>query len=171
MAPRTKNRVPLFEPREMPSNAPNVSVSIRETPMNMQFPEFELFGPKVEAAWAALQRQYADRITGAELDHLFACLVFGLTSPAYGDQEPALHFNICHALVAMKLPPDRTHAALHTTPEPTQPWVASACALIESQGAKMGRALQEKTSNLEDLSTAKANAATGSLGNNEENLQ
>jgi hypothetical protein len=161
--------MPLFEPRERSSDVPNVGVSIRETPMSMQFPEFELFGPKVEAAWAALQRQYADRITGAELDHLLACLVFGLTSPAYGDQEPALHFNVCRALVAMKLPPDRTEAALHAVPEPTQPWLASACALIESQGAKIARTLQEKTSNLEDLSTAKANAATGSLGKNEEN--
>jgi hypothetical protein len=135
----------------------------------MQFPEFKLFGPKAEAAWTALQRQYASRISDAEIDHLFACFVLGLTSPAYAEGEAALHFDVCRALVAVKLPPERAHAAMHTVPEPKQPWLASACALIESQGAKIARALQEKTSNLEDLSTAQANAATGSLGNNEEN--
>ncbi|BCH27392.1 hypothetical protein MesoLjLc_72790 [Mesorhizobium sp. L-8-10] len=163
--------MPSFEPRERPSNAPSASVSIRETPMNMQFPEFELFSPKVEAAWTALRRQYASRITDPEIDHLFACFVLGLTSPAYAEQEPALHFDLCRALVAVELPPDRARTALHAVPEPTQPWVASACALIESQGAKIGRILQEKTSNFEDLSTAGANAATGSPGNTEENAK
>ncbi|EHK54195.1 hypothetical protein [Allomesorhizobium alhagi] len=131
--------------------------------------EIQGLAPKAEAAWTALQRQYASRISDAEIDHLFACFVLGLTSPAYAEGEPALHFDVCRALVAVKLPPERVHAALHTMPEPTQPWLASACALIESQGAKIGSALQEKASNLEDLSTARANAATGSLGKNEEN--
>ncbi len=48
--------------------------------MDIHFPEFEIFTRKIDTAWTALQRQYASRITGAELDHLFACLVFGLTS-------------------------------------------------------------------------------------------
>jgi hypothetical protein len=139
--------------------------------LDVPFVDIEIFTPKAEAAWTALQRQYSSRISDAELDHLFACFVLGLTFPAYSEQEPALHFDICRALVALKLPPERAHAALHTIPEPTQPWLATACARIESQGAKMGRTLQEKTFNLEDLSTAQANAATGSLGNNEENLQ
>jgi len=51
--------------------------------MGSQFLEFKIFAPKVEAAGTALQRQYADRLTGAKLDHLFACLVFGLISPAF----------------------------------------------------------------------------------------
>jgi hypothetical protein len=110
---------------------------------DIQFPEFGIFAPKAEVAWTALQREYASRITGAELDHLFACLVFGLTSPAYAEREPALHFDVCRALVTMKLPPDRADAALHAVPEPTQPWVVSARELIESQGARMGRRLQE----------------------------
>jgi hypothetical protein len=131
--------------------------------MTMQFPEFELFGPKVEAAWTALQRQYGDRITGAELDHLFARLVLGLTSPAYGDQEPALHFNICRALVAMKLPPDRTEAALHAVPESTQPWVASAYQMIEGQGAKIGRELRKGHDfNDEPAADAESKALSGS---------
>jgi hypothetical protein len=127
--------------------------------MDIQFAEIEVFAPKAEAAWTALQRQYASRITGAEIDHLFACFVLGLTSPAYAEQEPALHFDLCRALVAVNLPPERTEAALHTVPEPTQPWVASACALIESQGAKIGRALQEKTRNFEGFLAAEANDA------------
>jgi hypothetical protein len=133
--------------------------------------EIAIFAQKADAAWDVLQGRFANRVSDAEIDHLFACFVLGLTSPAYAEGEPALHFDVCRALVAVKLPPERVHAALHTVPEPTQPWLASACALIESQGAKIARALQEKTSNLEDFSTAKANAATGSLGNNEENLQ
>jgi hypothetical protein len=137
--------------------------------LDIQFVDIEIFTPKVEAAWTALQRQYSGRIGDGEIDHLFACFVLGLTSPAYAEGEAALHLDLCRALVALKLPPERAHAALHTIPEPTQPWLAIACARIESQGAKMGRTLQEKTSNLEDLSTDQANAATGSLGNNEEN--
>ncbi|WP_163271888.1 hypothetical protein [Chelativorans alearense] len=132
--------------------------------------EIEIFAPKAEAAWAALQRQYTSRITEAEIDHLFACFVLGLTSPAYAEREPALHFDVCRALAAVKLPPERVHAALYTVPEPTQPWLASAYALIESQGAKMGRALQETTSNFEDL-TAGADAATERPGNHEGNAK
>lgn len=147
----------------------NHSVRRLEPSTDIRFAEIEILAPRAEAAWTALRRQYSSRITDAEIDHLFACFVLGLTSPAYAEREPALHFEVCNALVAVKLPPERARAALHTVPEPTQPWLASACALIESQGAKMGRTLQETTPNPEDLSTAKANAATGSLGNNEEN--
>ncbi|WP_047464050.1 hypothetical protein [Rhizobium rhizogenes] len=43
--------------------------------MGSQFLEFEIFAPKVEVARTALQRQYADRLTGAELDHPFTCHV------------------------------------------------------------------------------------------------
>lgn len=120
-------------------------------------------------AWTALQRQYASRVTDAEIDHLFACFVLGLTSPAYAEREPALHFDLCRALVAVKLPPERTHAALHAVPEFTQPWIASACALIESQGAKIGRALQDKTVS-EGFSPAEAAAPAG-LGNSEDNTR
>ncbi|AYG70239.1 MULTISPECIES: hypothetical protein [unclassified Rhizobium] len=111
--------------------------------MDIQFPEFEIFAPKVEVAWTALQQRYASRLTGAELDYLFACLVLGLTSPAYGEGEPSVHFDICRALVAMKLPPDRADAALHTVPAPTEPWVENLREQLESQSAKMGQTLQE----------------------------
>ncbi|MBM7043720.1 MULTISPECIES: hypothetical protein [Rhizobium] len=136
--------------------------------MDIQFPEFEIFAPKVEVAWTALERQYASRITGVELDHLFACLVFGLTSPAYAEREPALHFDVCRALVAMRLPPDRTDAALYAVPEPTQPWVTSARELIESQGAKMGRMLQEIHSFNNDLAADADPSALSRSGNSEE---
>lgn len=111
--------------------------------MGIQFPEFEIFAPKVEVAWTALQQRYANRLTEAELDYLFACLVFGLTSPAYGEGEPSFHFDVCRALVAMKLPPDRADAALHSVPAPTEPWVESLREQLESQSAKMGHTLQE----------------------------
>ena len=127
--------------------------------MDIQFAEIEVFAPKAEAAWAGLQRQYASRITAAEIDHLFACFVLGLTSPAYAEQEPALHFDICRALVATKLTPERTEAALRAVPEPTQPWVESACDLIEKQGAKIGLSLREKARDIEVLLIAEANDA------------
>jgi hypothetical protein len=134
---------------------------------DIQFPEFGIFAPKAEAAWTALQREYASRITGAELDHLFACLVFGLTSPAYAEREPALHFDVCRALVAMKLASDRADAALHAVPEPTQPWVVSARELIESQGVRMGRTLQEMH-NFNDGSVADADPSAPSRPSNSE---
>jgi len=135
--------------------------------IDIHFPEFEIFAPKIDIAWTALQRQYAGRITGAELDHLFACLVFGLTSPAYADREPALHFDVCHALVAMKLPADRVKAALHSVPEPTQPWVVNARVQIESQAARMGRTLQEMH-NFNDDSVADADPSAPSRPGNRE---
>jgi hypothetical protein len=127
--------------------------------MDIQFAEIEVFAPKAEAAWTGLRRQYASRISASEIDHLFACFVLGLTSPAYAEQEPALHFDICRALVATKLTPERTEAALRAVPEPTQPWVASACDLIEKQGAKIGLSLREKARDIEDFLTAEASDA------------
>lgn len=144
-----------------------VIVTIR-CAMEIQFPEFEIFAPKVEVAWAALQREYAGRITGTELDHLFACLVFGLTSPAYGEREPALHFDVCRALVAMKLTPDRADVALHAVPEPTQPWITSARGMIEEQGASMGRMLQEMQSFNDDLAADADPSALSRPGNRED---
>lgn len=126
---------------------------------DIEFAEIEVFAPTVEASWAALQRRYADKITDAEIDHLFACFVLGLTSPVYAEREPVLHFELCRALVAIKLSPERANTALHAVPEPTQPWVASACDLIEKQGAKIGLSLREKTRNFDDFLTAEASDA------------
>jgi len=127
--------------------------------MDIQFAEIEVFAPKAEAAWAALQRQYASRISGAELDHLLACFVLGLTSPACGEGDPGFHFDLCRALVAINLSPERTETALHMVPEPTQPWVASACQLIEKQGVKIGLSLRETTGNFKDFLAVEANDA------------
>lgn len=122
------------------------SLSIRdlESPADIRFAEIEIFAPNAEMAWTALQRQYASRVTDAELDHLFARFVLGLTSPAYADAEPSVHFEICRALVGLKLPPERARAALHTVPEPTEAWVEGAFESVELQGAKMGQALAEQ---------------------------
>ncbi|WP_244575503.1 hypothetical protein [Rhizobium sp. 11515TR] len=119
-----------------------VVVTIRCS-MDIQFPEFEIFAPKIEVAWTALQDRYASRLSGAEVDYLFACLVLGLTSPAYGEGEPLFHFDVCRALVTMKLPPDRADAALYSVPVSTQPWVDTVREQLESQAAKMGHALQQ----------------------------
>jgi len=126
--------------------------------MDIQFPEFEIFAPKVEAAWSALQQRYANRLTEAELDYLFACLVLGLTSPAYGEGKPSLHFDVCRALVAMKLPPDRADAALHSVPAPTEPWVESLREQLESQSARMGQTLLDMRNFNDD---AAADAVSG----------
>lgn len=136
--------------------------------MDIQFPKFEIFVPKVEIAWTALQRQYASRLTAPELDHLFACLVFGLTSPAYAERAPALHFDVCHALVAMMLPPDRVEAALHTVPEPTQPWVVSAREQVEDQAVRMGRALQGMHNFNDDAAADAGSSVLSRPGNSEE---
>ncbi|WP_440408537.1 hypothetical protein [Neorhizobium petrolearium] len=134
--------------------------------------QVDVFVPTTDAAWAAFQRQYANRVTSAEVDHLFACFVFGLTTPAYADQDPSLHFDICRALLLNKLPPDRADAALYSVPAPTQAGMESARELIESKGVKMGRALQDERSDPEIFSTAKASsAASARLGGNEGNVQ
>jgi hypothetical protein len=136
--------------------------------MDIEFLEFEIFAPKVEVAWAALQQRYASRLTSAEIDYLFACLVFGLTSPVYAEGEPSLHFDVCRVLVAMKLPPDRAEAALHTVPEPTEPWVESLREQLESQAAKMGQALQEMRNFNDDAAADAGPSALSRSVNSEE---
>ncbi|MBY5903628.1 hypothetical protein ELI38_31300 (plasmid) [Rhizobium leguminosarum] len=137
-----------------------------ESSVDIQFPETEVFVPSIEAAWSALQRQYAGQISDAEIDYFFACFVLGLTTPAYTNQDPSLHFDVCRALVSIKLPAYRADAALYSVPAPTQTGVESACELIESKGVKMGRALQDERSDPEVSSTAKASfVASARLGN------
>jgi hypothetical protein len=140
--------------------------------MKTPFPEYEVFATKAEAAWDVLQRQYADRLTSAEVDHLFACFIYGLTSPIYAKREPSLHFDVCRALVAIKLPPEQAEAALRAVPEPTQPWTGNDYRLIENQGAKIGYALQETASNLKDISAGEARSmGSGRLDNSEDTAQ
>ncbi|NLS16664.1 hypothetical protein HGP16_08835 [Rhizobium sp. P40RR-XXII] len=58
--------------------------------MDTQFSGFEIFAPKIDAAWAALHRQYASHLTGTEIDHLFACsALVGTKLPS--DRAPILH--------------------------------------------------------------------------------
>jgi hypothetical protein len=112
--------------------------------MSKLISEFEVICSKADAAWAALQTQYAERLTAAEIDFLFSRLVLGLSSPFYAEREPALHFNVCGELVGRKLPPERAHAALHAVPEPSQPWVERAFDLAEEHGTKIGMTLAEQ---------------------------
>jgi hypothetical protein len=136
--------------------------------MDNQFPEFEIFAPKVAIAWGSLQQRYADHLTREELDYLFACLVFGLTSPTFAEREPARHFDLCRSLVATMLPRDRTFAALHAVPDQTQPWVESVREQVESQGARMGRTLQEMRNFNDDAAGDADVRAPSRVGNSEE---
>jgi hypothetical protein len=157
---------------QQPTSGSRGMAAIIESAMKTPFPEYDVFAAKAEAAWSVLQRQYADRLSSAEVDHLFACFVFGLTSLIYADREPRLHFEVCRALVAIKLPPERAEAALRAIPEPTQPWIENAYQLIEDQGAKIGRALQEDAPNLKDISAAEpGSTGLGRLGNSEDTAQ
>jgi hypothetical protein len=133
--------------------------------------ELAVFAPKVETVWKVLSDRYGNRISAAELDHLFARFVFGLTSPSYGEEPPSIHFQICRELVWLKLPPERAYAALHTVPEPTQPWIPDAYEAAERQGAKIGRVLTEQIRNREDRSDAQLDAgASSGIGQDHEEL-
>lgn len=137
----------------------NRSIRCIGSPGDIQFRESEVFVPGVEAAWSALQRQYAGQISDAEVDYLFACFVLGLTTPAYSNQDPSLHFDVCRALVLIKLPPDRADPALYSVPAPIQAGVESARELIESKGVKMGRALQDEWFHREVVLTPRGSSA------------
>lgn len=126
--------------------------------MSKEISEFEIICSKTDAAWAALQTQYAERLTVPEVDFLFSRLVLGLSTPFYAEREPALHFNVCGELVGRKLPPERVHAALHAVPQPSQPWVERAFDLAEEHGTKIGMALAGQRDRT-DHTDAKADAA------------
>lgn len=113
----------------------------------------DVFIPRLEAAWNVLQDNFAGKLSVAELDHFFARVVLGLTTPFYGEGPPSLHFEICRDLVGQKLPPDRAYAALHTVPDSdtTLPWVAEAYDAAERQALRMGQALQKQIVNGDDL--------------------
>jgi hypothetical protein len=168
-------RRPLFDGGDIsqqPTSASRGVTAIYKSSMKTPFPEYEVFAAKAEGAWGVLQRQYADRLTSAEVDHLFACFVFGLTSPIYAQREPSLHFDVCRALVAIKLPPERAEAALRAIPKPTQPWIENAYQSIENQGAKIGHALQEKAPNFKEISADEARSpGSGRLGHSEDTAQ
>lgn len=146
-----------------------VSAPLAESPATPASPnaplEIAVLARKAEAAWDALQGRFGNRVSEAEIDHLLACFVFGLTSPSHAAGEPSAHLDICRALMALKLPPERVHAALHEVPEPTERWVENAYQSVEQQGEKIGRALTQHDRNREDVAAAEAD--TGVSGKNE----
>lgn len=144
--------------------APLVELSANPASPNAPL-EIAVFARKAEAAWGALQGRFANRVSEAEVDHLLACFVFGLTTPSHAEGEPSAHLDICRTLLALKLPPERVHAALHEVPEPTERWVESAYQSVEQQGEKIGRALTQHDRNREDVAAAEAD--TGVSGKNE----
>lgn len=106
--------------------------------------ETEKFAGQAMSAWEILESRFASQVSTAELDHLFARFVLGLTSPFYDGDEPAIHLSICQTILALKLSPDRVDQALHSVPKPTEAWVESAFRSVESLGEKEGRKLLEQ---------------------------
>lgn len=104
----------------------------------------ERFAAQAMSAWAVLESRFSSQVSSAELDHLFARFVLGLTSPFYGNEEPVTHLSICQTILALKLSPDRIDQALCSVPEPTEAWVESAFRSIELLGEKEGRKLLEQ---------------------------
>lgn len=103
--------------------------------------DFDLFAPKAEAAWKSLSSRFASRLSDAELDHLYAVFVYGLTAPSYADREPVAHLEMCRTLLELNLSPERARDALHAVPASTDPWVISAYQTMERRGAEFGAAL------------------------------
>ena len=113
----------------------------------------EIFAAEVNATWSALTSRFADRLSIAELDHLFAVFILGLTSHSFGWREPRDHLEACRSLLELKMSPERARVALHAVPEAKEPWVASAYETMERRGTEMGLAII-KQSGIEGASVA-----------------
>ncbi|WP_273795064.1 hypothetical protein [Brucella intermedia] len=107
-------------------------------------PGADMFAGKAEAVWGRLTARFAERLSPAEFDHLYALFIFGLTSPAYGEGDSTAHLGICRALLDLQLPPERADAALRFVPETTDSWVLSAFETLERRGVEIGRALMKQ---------------------------
>jgi hypothetical protein len=128
------------------------------TPLH-ELSDIQVLGLRAEAAWDVLHKKYAGRISEAEVDYLFACFVYGLTKPSFGEGDPSVHFEICKSLVSLKLPPERAHAALHAVPEPATHSASSAYEWVERKGAEMGLALASQKLNTQARSTVEADTS------------
>lgn len=115
----------------------------------------EVFFPEVNATWSALTSRFADRLSIAELDHLFAVFILGLTSHSFGWREPRDHLEACRSLLELKMSPERARVALHAVPEAKEAWVASAYETMERRGIEMGLAIA-KENEIESASAAEA---------------
>jgi len=107
----------------------------------------EIFTQKALAAWETLERRFATQLQAAEMDHMFARFVLGLTSPIHGDGEPLIHLDACRKVLALKLTPERIDRALRTVPTASAPWVETAYESIEALDAKAGRELLDQQRN------------------------
>ena len=133
--------------------------------------DFDLFAPKAEAAWKSLNGRFASRLSDAELDHLYAVFIYGLTAPSYADREPIAHLQICRALLELNLSPERAGAALHAVPDITDPWVVSACQTMERRGTEIGVALAANNRNEEVCASAGAEEGQAITAEIRRNLQ
>jgi hypothetical protein len=103
-----------------------------------------MFAQKALAAWETLEARFAEQLSDVEIDHMFARFVLGLTSPIHGEDEPAIHLDICRKVLALKLTPERVDRALRAVPKPSASWVESAYETLEALGTKQGRELLEQ---------------------------
>lgn len=103
----------------------------------------EIFTRRADAAWRLLNGRFAERLSTAELDYLYAGFVFGMTWSAYSNAEPATHLEVCRSLLELKLSTERAHDALHKVPEARAPWISAAFEAVELRGLEMGRELAE----------------------------
>lgn len=104
-------------------------------------PVIAMLAPKAVSAFDALEARYAVELTEPERDYLFARFVLGLTTPFYGEGEPALHLAACQTLLLQVLPSAEAARALESVPHAPADWAVKAFEAVEQIGLKGGRNL------------------------------
>lgn len=125
-------------------------------------PAFDLFVPKASSVWAALEAKFGQQLQADVVDYLYAHYVFGLTTPFHGEDDPAIHVQICRQLLSLKLPAERVGRALHHVPDDADAGMVNAFQSIESLGLKDGAALYEQlVQTLRDVTDNDSGPAAG----------
>lgn len=116
-------------------------------------PVLDMLAPKIVPAWNALEARYGKELSAPEKGYLFARFILGLTTPFYGEDEPATHLIACRSLLERVLPAADATRALETVPQPSMDWVANAFDAIEQVGLKGGLNLRERHRTADPAST------------------
>ncbi len=116
-------------------------------------PFLDVLVPKVIPAWRALEARYGKELSAPEQNYLFARFILGLTTPFYGEGEPAIHLVACRSLLERVLPAADATQALETVPQSSMDWVANAFDAIEQVGLKGGLNLREQHKTADPAST------------------
>lgn len=107
-------------------------------------PFLDVLVPKVIPAWKALEARYGKELSAPEKNYLFARFILELTTPFYGEGEPAIHLVACRSLLERVLPAADATQALETVPQSPMDWVANAFDAIEQVGLEGGLNLREQ---------------------------